>query len=128
MGTIIVTGGAGYIGSHTLIELLTRTNFKVISLDNYSNSSSETYERVKKITGKDVSSHDINLCDRETLFSILSKISDIKGIIHFAAFKSVPDSMTDPLSYYHNNLTSLNNLLQYCRENKINNFIFSSSC
>jgi UDP-glucose 4-epimerase len=128
MGTIIVTGGAGYIGSHTLIELQTRTDYNVISLDNYSNSTSETYKRVKHVTGKDVAHFDVDLCDKIGLYKALENVNDIVSIIHFAAFKSVPDSMADPLLYYHNNIISLINLLQYCREKKVNNFIFSSSC
>jgi UDP-glucose 4-epimerase len=128
MGTIIITGGAGYIGSHTLIELLTRTNFAVVSLDNYSNSSSETYKRVAQITGKQVAYEEVDLCDRKALFAVLDRIGAIAGIIHFAAFKSVPESMADPLLYYHNNITSLTNLLAYCRSHRISNFIFSSSC
>jgi UDP-glucose 4-epimerase len=128
METIIVTGGAGYIGSHTLIELLSRTSFKVISIDNYSNSTADTYKRVKNICGKEFEHLEVDLCNKTALFKSLENIKDIKGIIHFAAFKSVPDSMADPLLYYHNNLVSLANMLEFCREKKVNNFIFSSSC
>ncbi len=128
MQTIIVTGGSGYIGSHTLIELLTKTSFNVVSIDNFSNSSPKSYERVKKITGKDFTTINVDLCDETAVNKELDRISGITGIIHFAAFKSVPDSVADPILYYNNNLTSLTNLLSYCRSKKIHNFIFSSSC
>ena len=128
MSTIIVTGGAGYIGSHTIIELLERTTHRVLSIDNFSNSERETYDRIREITGKKFDTLEIDLCDRNSLFQKLSSYNDISGIIHFAAFKSVPDSMRDPLNYYQNNLNSLSNLLEYCRNMKVNNFIFSSSC
>ena len=126
--TIIVTGGAGYIGSHTIIELLTKTNFKVVSIDNFSNSTPKSYQRIKDITNKSFETINIDICDEEKLFAELSKIKNIAGIIHFAAYKSVPESVTEPLVYYRNNLNSLNNLLKFSLDNKIKNFIFSSSC
>ena len=86
--TILVTGGAGYIGSHTILELLEKTDFDVISIDNYSNSSSETYQRIKKITQKEVEYYNFDLCDKEALFNLLDS-KRITGIIHFAAFKSI---------------------------------------
>lgn len=128
MQTIIVTGGAGYIGSHTIIELLTNTDLNVVSIDNFSNSTTAAYNRIKKITNKTFESLNFDLCNEAELISQLSKINNIAGIIHFAAYKSVPESMTNPLLYYHNNLTSLNNLLKFALKQKINNFIFSSSC
>jgi UDP-glucose 4-epimerase len=128
MKTILVTGGAGYIGSHTIIELLTKTNFKVVSADNYSNSSKYTYQRIKEITGKEFDILELDLCDEKKVTENLSKLKGLTGIIHFAAFKSVPDSVADPLLYYHNNINSLINLLNFCKKNRIGNFIFSSSC
>ncbi|MDP1801085.1 MAG: UDP-glucose 4-epimerase GalE [Bacteroidota bacterium] len=128
MQTIIVTGGAGYIGSHTIIELLISTNFNVISIDNFSNSTSRSYQRIKEITGKSFETLDLDLCNKEKLYTQLSKIKNIIGIIHFAAFKSVPESVTDPLSYYNNNINSLTNILSFAQQQKIKNFIFSSSC
>src|SRR5690606_33109969 len=80
------------------------------------------------LTNRPFKTIELNLCDEKLVFSELSKISNITGVIHFAAFKSVPDSMADPLLYYHNNNTSLQNILKFCREHAINNFIFSSSC
>lgn len=126
--SIIVTGGAGYIGSHTIIELLKQTAYSVISIDNYSNSSEDTYKRLEKITGKKIQFFNIDLCDRQKLNRELSSLNSIAGVIHFAAFKSVPESVANPLLYYHNNIESLINILDFCRDKKINNFIFSSSC
>jgi UDP-glucose 4-epimerase len=128
MKTIIVTGGAGYIGSHTIIELLNKTDFEVVSVDNFSNSTKATYDRIRALTNRTFNAIELDLCDEHLVFSELSKISNITGVIHFAAFKSVPDSMADPLLYYHNNNTSLQNILKFCRKHAINNFIFSSSC
>ncbi len=127
-GTIIVTGGAGYIGSHTIIELIETTNLKVVSIDNYSNSNEETYNRIKQITGKDVKYYDVNLCNYENTLKIFEIEKDIIGVIHFAAFKSVPESVDNPYKYYNNNINSLLNILQCCLKFNITNFIFSSSC
>ncbi|MDI1355007.1 MAG: UDP-glucose 4-epimerase GalE [bacterium] len=128
MQTIIVTGGAGYIGSHTLVELLNKTDFDVVSVDNFSNSTKSNYDRIKKITSRPFKTIELDLCDEKNLFKELSALSSIAGIIHFAAFKSVPDSMKDPLLYYHNNNSSLLNLLKFAHAQNINHFIFSSSC
>ena len=128
MQTIIVTGGAGYIGSHTIIELLNKTNFHVVSIDNFSNSLASSYDRIKALTSRSFETINVDLCDKKKLNDHLSTQKNIAGIIHFAAYKSVPDSVADPLNYYHNNLTSLTNLLQFAKENHILNFIFSSSC
>ncbi len=126
--SIIVTGGAGYIGSHTIIELLQQTNYNIVSIDNFSNSNEKVYNRIEKITGKKISSFNTNLCDKNTLNKQLHSLDNIAGVIHFAAFKSVPESVANPLLYYHNNLESLVNILDFCKEKKIKNFIFSSSC
>lgn len=128
--SIIVTGGAGYIGSHTVIELLEKTNYQIISIDNYSNSTSDTYNRINKITGKSsrLRYFDIDLCDYPKLKSEIEPCGKIEGVIHFAAFKSVPESVEKPLLYYHNNMESLVNILKLCEELSIPNIIFSSSC
>lgn len=128
MQSIIVTGGAGYIGSHTIIELLSKTNFRVVSIDNYSNASPQSYQRIRLIAGRNFEVIDLDLCDKDRVFNELSNISDIVGIIHFAAFKSVPESVAQPLKYYHNNNGSLINILEFAKQNGIQNFIFSSSC
>ncbi|MDF2452275.1 MAG: galE, partial [Bacteroidota bacterium] len=126
--TIIVTGGAGYIGSHTIIELLQQTNYNVVSIDNFSNSTAKTFERIEAITGKQVKNLNVDICNLEALELALGKVKDPIGIIHFAAFKSVPQSVGDPLLYYHNNIASLVNILKICKKLSIANFIFSSSC
>jgi UDP-glucose 4-epimerase len=126
--TVIVTGGAGYIGSHTIIELLEKTNFHVVSLDNYSNSSKETYSNIKKITAKEIDFHDIDLCNQASVFQLFENYPNILGVIHFAAFKSVPESVVNPYKYYFNNINSELNLLQACLKYNVSNFIFSSSC
>lgn len=128
MQSIIVTGGAGYIGSHTIIELLQQTTFTIVSIDNFSNSTSETYDRIEKITGKKIKNFEIDLCDYQALEKVMNQIENPVGIIHFAAYKAVGDSVIDPLSYYHNNIESLVNLLKVSKKNNINSFIFSSSC
>ena len=126
--TIIVTGGAGYIGSHTIIELLQQTNFTVVSIDNFSNSNADTFDRIEAITGKRIKNLNVDICNLEALELAFGSIKNPIGIIHFAAFKAVGDSVNAPLTYYHNNLESLINLLKISEKNKIANFIFSSSC
>jgi UDP-glucose 4-epimerase len=126
--TVIVTGGAGYIGSHTIIELLEKTNYNVVSLDNYSNSSKEIYSNIKTITAKEFDFYDIDLCNQASVFQIFEKYSSIVGIIHFAAFKAVPESVANPFKYYFNNINSELNVLQACLKYNVSNFIFSSSC
>lgn len=126
--TVIVTGGAGYIGSHTIIELLEKTDFHVVSIDNFSNSTNETYSNIKKITNKEVDAHAVDLCNRENTFHVFEQYSNIVGVIHFAAFKAVPESVVDPYKYYYNNINSELNVLQACLKNNVKNFIFSSSC
>jgi UDP-glucose 4-epimerase len=128
---VIVTGGAGYIGSHTIIELLEKSNYHVISIDNFSNSSEDAYHRVDKITHKKhFDKIKVDLSNFEKLSTALYHFDDIDiaGVIHFAAFKSVGDSMEDPLKYYDNNLGALVNILKVCEKKNVKNFIFSSSC
>ena len=126
--TIIVTGGAGYIGSHTIIELVSTTDFNVVSIDNFSNSSNKTFERIEKITGKKIKNYVVDLCNITALETIFENEKNIVGLIHFAAFKSVSESVNNPFKYYYNNNNSLLNILECCLKYKINNFIFSSSC
>jgi len=128
METIIVTGGAGYIGSHTIIELLQNTSYHIISIDNFSNSTKETFNRIETITGKQVENLDIDICHLQELELAIKQIKNPIGIIHFAAYKSVGDSVLNPLAYYHNNISSLVNILSVCKTFKIKHFIFSSSC
>ncbi len=126
--TVIVTGGAGYIGSHAIIELLEHTDFHIVSIDNYSNSTNKTYELIKKINPKPFDFFDIDLCNKEETDKLFKKYSNIVGVIHFAAFKSVPESVENPYKYYHNNINSQLNVMEACGSNNIENFIFSSSC
>ena len=126
---IVVTGGAGYIGSHTIIEIFQNTTYEVISIDNFSNSYEDVYERIHQITNKKVISLNINLCNKDNLFQQLKPFAkDIQGIIHFAAYKSVPESVAEPFKYYHNNIQSLLNISEFALQHSISNFIFSSSC
>ncbi|MBI2269198.1 MAG: UDP-glucose 4-epimerase GalE [Bacteroidetes bacterium] len=127
LNTILVTGGAGYIGSHTIIELINE-GYTVISADNYSNSSEKTYERIKKITGADVKHYKVDLCDSALTKKIFTENPSITGIIHFAALKSVPESVEQPLLYYRNNVNSLLNILECMKEFHTRDLIFSSSC
>lgn len=128
LDTVIVTGGAGYIGSHTLIELMERTPYRVVAMDNHVNSSPRAYERVESIIGREVPAMRVDLCDREAALRAIASIGGVVGIIHFAAFKSVPESVSDPGLYYRNNIGSLLNVLEAVRECKVPRFIFSSSC
>lgn len=126
--TILVTGGAGYIGSHTIIELLETTAFNIVSIDNYSNSTSETFDRIERITGKKVVNYAIDICDKTALETVFKNDNSIIGIIHFAAYKAVGESVENPQKYYHNNINSLLNILDCSVKYNISNFIFSSSC
>lgn len=123
---ILVTGGAGYIGSHTIISLLSQ-GYEVVSLDNYSNSTPETYRRVEKITGKTLTYIAGDCCDKATLEQLF-RDHTISGIIHFAAYKSVPESVEKPQLYYRNNILSLATLLDVSTRAGVRHFIFSSSC
>ena len=125
---ILITGGAGYIGSHTIIEILENTSWEVVSIDNYASSSEKTYQRIEKITGKKIKYYAIDLTDLSLTDKVFEENKDIAGIIHFAAFKSVPESVENPLLYYHNNLNSLINILKCQAKYNIPNLIFSSSC
>lgn len=126
---ILITGGAGYIGSHTIVEVFQNTNFDVISVDNYSNSFPDVYQGIYQITNKKVIPVEVDMCDKELLFEKLESYQNqIEGIIHFAAFKSVPESIEEPIKYYHNNIQSLLNIIDFAYKYQIKNFIFSSSC
>jgi UDP-glucose 4-epimerase len=122
---ILVTGGAGYIGSHTCVELLNQ-GYEVVVVDNLSNSSEEALERVKKITGKNITFYKADLLDREALEEIFDE-EVIEGVIHFAGLKAVGESVQKPLEYYHNNITGTLILCEVMREHKVKNIVFSSS-
>lgn len=126
---VLVTGGAGYIGSHTIIDILENTDHEVISVDNFSNSDPETYDRIERITGKRIKHYDIDLTNYDRLKSELFEVEhNIDGIIHFAALKAVGESVEKPVLYYYNNLNSQINLLKCVQKYDIKSFIFSSSC
>ena len=127
MKKILVTGGAGYIGSHTLVDLI-ENGFEVISADNNVRSSPEMLLRVEKITGKKINNYKIDLCNHDDCRTIFTEHTDIAGVIHFAAYKAVGESVEKPLLYFQNNLGSLITLLWCIEEFKIPNFVFSSSC
>jgi UDP-glucose 4-epimerase len=126
MKSVLVTGGTGYIGSHTVVELLNK-GYDVHIIDNLSNSHKEVLSSIEKITGKKPFFHHFDLCDVESVRTFFA-VNMIDATIHFAAFKAVGESVEEPLKYYYNNLNSLLNLLEVYRENKLDNFIFSSSC
>ena len=127
MKKILVTGGCGYIGSHTIVDLL-QNGFEVISADNNSRSSDLVLKGVEMITGKIVKNYKVDLCIYDDTFAIFQENPDITGIIHFAAFKSVEESVDRPLLYFENNLNSLINILKCADEFNIPHFVFSSSC
>ncbi len=127
MAKILVTGGCGYIGSHTLVDLIDN-GFDVVSADNYYNSAPSVLKGIEKITGKQVKNYAINLCDLAATKQIFQEHKDIVGIIHFAALKAVGESVEKPLLYFQNNLGSLLNILECMKEFNVKNLIFSSSC
>ncbi|MGG0300207.1 UDP-glucose 4-epimerase GalE [Bacillus albus] len=122
---ILITGGAGYIGSHTCIELL-NNNYKIIVVDNLSNSSIESLNRVKEITGKQFEFYKENVLNREKMNEIFLQ-NNIEAVIHFAGFKAVGESTTIPLTYYYNNIISTIILCDVMQKHNVKNFIFSSS-
>ncbi len=124
---ILVTGGTGYIGSHTVVELQNK-GYEVIIVDDLSNSTAEVLGNIAKITGKQPLFEQFDLTDPLKTGAFFRKYKDLKGIIHFAAFKAVGESVDFPLKYYHNNLVSLINILQGMIDNNIPNIVFSSSC
>lgn len=124
---ILVTGGAGYIGSHTIVDLL-QNGFDVISVDNFSRSSSNVFDGIKNITNKQVVNYNIDLTNFNNLRNLFIENKDIVGIIHFAAYKAVEESVENPLLYYHNNICSLTNILKCVEEFNVPHFVFSSSC
>ena len=124
-GTILVTGGAGYIGSHSCVELLD-AGYQVVVLDNLCNSSRESLTRVEEITGKSLQFDEVDLLDAEATDRVVAA-HDFKAVIHFAGLKAVGESVEIPLRYYHNNLTGTLHLLESLRKHGIKRLVFSSS-
>ncbi|RMG55624.1 MAG: UDP-glucose 4-epimerase GalE, partial [Bacteroidetes bacterium] len=128
MPSILITGGTGYIGSHTAIEIIQQGRFDVVSVDNYQNSSPAALDRIEAITGVRMKNYDIDACDLTALEGVFAAHPDIEGVIHFAALKAVGESVEKPLLYYQNNLNSLANILLCCEKFDVPHMIFSSSC
>ncbi|MBX2889232.1 MAG: UDP-glucose 4-epimerase GalE [Ferruginibacter sp.] len=127
MKKILVTGGCGYIGSHTIVDLI-ENGFDVISIDNNSRSSKDILTGIKNITGVTVKNYLVNLCNFDDTHAVFQEHPDITGIIHFAAYKAVGESVEKPLMYFENNNQSLINVLKCAEEFSIPYFVFSSSC
>ena len=127
MNKILVTGGCGYIGSHTVVDLI-ENGFEVVSIDNNSRSTTYLLDGIEKITGKKVKNYKVDLKNFDETRAVFQENEDITGVIHFAAFKAVGESVEKPLDYYENNNFSLVNLLKCVKEFNIPNFVFSSSC
>lgn len=124
---IIVTGGTGYIGSHTVVELQQR-GYEAIIIDNLSNSDGSVVDGIEKITGIRPRFEHFDLCNREKLHRLMESLEGTDAIIHFAAYKAVGESVREPLRYYHNNLTTLFNLLEVMEKYNVPSLVFSSSC
>lgn len=127
MSKILVTGGCGYIGGHTIVDLI-QNGFDVISVDDLSRGSMKMLHGIEKIVGRPIKNYKVDLCDLDDTEAIFIENPDIVGVIHFAAFKSVPESVGQPLMYFKNNLNSLINILQCAEDFDVDNFVFSSSC
>ncbi|HQR93488.1 MAG: UDP-glucose 4-epimerase GalE [Bacteroidetes bacterium 24-39-8] len=127
MRKILVTGGCGYIGSHTIVDLL-ENGYEVISIDDNSRSSAFSVNGIEKITGKKVKNYKVDLKNFDETQAVFQENTDIAGVIHFAAYKAVGESVAAPLLYFENNLFSLINLLKCVEEFSIPHFVFSSSC
>ncbi len=126
MSKILVTGGTGYIGSHTVVELLA-AGYTPVIVDNLSNSSAGVLKQITKITGVEPEFHQFDLADDRVVQEFVAQHPDLSGVIHFAAYKAVGESVAQPLKYYHNNFYSLINLLNAYMGRQVN-FVFSSSC
>jgi UDP-glucose 4-epimerase len=123
---ILITGGTGYIGSHTAVELIEK-DYEVLIIDNLSNSYEEVINSIEKITGKRPAFFNIDLTDKSAVDSFF-KENTVDAVIHFAAYKSVGESVSHPSMYYRNNINSLLNVADACKENGITKFVYSSSC
>lgn len=124
---ILVTGGTGYIGSHTVVELQ-ESGFEPLIIDNLSNSDRKVTGLIEQITGTKPHFEQVDICDADHMKDFFARHSRISGVIHFAAYKAVGESVQQPLKYYHNNLTGLMNLLQCMQEYNVPHLVFSSSC
>lgn len=123
---ILFTGGLGYIGSHTAVEVL-NAGFEVVIADDLSNSKIGVLDKIKKITGKEVKFYEVDVCDKEKFEKVWSENPDIFAVIHFAGYKAVGESVKEPLKYYENNMVSTFNILEMMQKYHCKNLIFSSS-
>ena len=126
MGKILVTGGLGYIGSHTTVELQ-QLGYEVVVVDNLANTTKDVQERITQITGKTFNFYEVDVCDTEKLDEVFAK-EQITGVIHFAAYKAVGESVEKPVEYYQNNIGGLISLLHCTKKHNVNSIVFSSSC
>ena len=127
MSRILVTGGTGYIGSHTVVCLLER-GYEVVVIDNLSNSTTDVLSGIEAITGKSVDFHKVDCLDAEALRRVFELYPDIEAVIHFAASKAVGESVEKPLLYYRNNIGSLLNIIEQMQQHGVKHLVFSSSC
>ena len=123
--SVLVTGGAGYIGSHTVVELLNE-NKEVIVVDNFSNSKPEMLDKIKKITNKDFKFYELDYSNKEKMDKVFAE-NKIDSVIHFAGYKAVGESVEKPIEYYTNNVSGTLNLLDVMRKHNVKTIIFSSS-
>lgn len=124
--SVLVTGGAGYIGSHTVVELL-NAGYDVVIVDNFSNSSPKALEAIKEITHKDFKFYEVDLLDKEKLDKVFEENKDITSVVHFAGLKAVGESVAKPIEYYHNNITGTLMLVDVMRKHNVKKIVFSSS-
>ncbi len=127
MPTILVTGGTGYIGSHTVVELM-QEGMEVVIVDNFANSNREVLDGIARITGATPAFEEMDLRDRQATLAVFEKYPQIEAVIHFAAFKAVGESVEKPLDYYENNLLSMIHLLEGMKRYGVHHMVFSSSC
>lgn len=124
---VLVTGGSGFIGSHTVVELQ-NAGYDVVAIDNFENSSPKVIDNIKAITGKEFAFIEADIRDKKALDAVFASHTDIKAVIHFAAYKAVGESVEKPLAYYENNVGGTANLVQAMQKHKVENLVFSSSC
>ena len=127
MKKILVTGGAGYIGSHTIVELIA-AGYTPIIVDNLCNTSTQNIDGIEKIIDTEVKWHNVDCTEKEAMYKVFTKHGKIEGVIHFAAYKAVEESVKNPQKYYDNNMGSLDVVLKCMQEHDVKNIIFSSSC
>ena len=124
---ILVTGGAGYIGSHTVVSLV-EAGYEAVMVDDFSNSQKSVIDNLNEITGRRLKVHEVDCADFDALNKVFEIEREIDGVIHFAAYKAVGESVRNPFKYYYNNINSTLNVLEAMRRHKVKNFVFSSSC